>query len=51
MSFRVDAMQSGFSSSKIIIIHAGKIIVYHRIGMHHFEGASGGQCLLISPLL
>jgi len=39
--FTEDAVIGGPTAAKIIIIHAGKIVVNQRVGVNAFDGASG----------
>src|SRR5579862_2393614 len=41
MPFWKYAMQSRFSAPKVVVVHAGKIIMDQRIGVDAFQGASG----------
>ena len=42
--FAEDAVIGGAAATKIIIIHAGEIVVNQGVGVNAFDGASGGNC-------
>ena len=42
--FTEDAVIGGPAAAKIIIVHAGEIVVNQGVGVNAFDGASGGNC-------
>ena len=49
-SFAIDAVVCGATSTEIIVVHAGEIVVNEGVGVNAFDGASGGNCKgLFSP--
>jgi hypothetical protein len=48
--FTKDAVIGGAAAAKIIIVHAGEIVVNQGVGVDAFHSASGGNCeRLVSP--
>ena len=43
-SFAIDAVVCGATSTEIIVVHAGEIVVNEGVGVNAFDGASGGNC-------
>ena len=43
-SFAIDAVVCGATSTEIIVVHAGEIVVNEGVGVNAFNGASGGNC-------
>lgn len=49
-SFAIDAVVCGATSTEIIVVHAGEIVVNEGVGVNAFDCASGGNCKgLFSP--
>ena len=42
-SFAIDAVVCGATSTEIIVVHAGEIVVNEGVGVNAFDGASGGN--------
>ena len=42
-SFAIDAVVCGATSTEIIVVHAGEIVVNKGVGVNAFNGASGGN--------
>ena len=43
-SFAIAAVVCGATSTEIIVVHAGEIVVNEGVGVNAFNGASGGNC-------
>ena len=43
-SFAIDAVVCGATSTEIIVVHAGEIIMNEGVGVNAFDGAGGGNC-------
>src|SRR5262249_15517575 len=41
VAFGEGAMEGGFASTKVVVIHAGKVIMDHGVGVDHLKGAGG----------
>ena len=36
-------MGSGTAATEVIVVHAGKVVVNERVGVHHLDGAGGSE--------
>jgi hypothetical protein len=43
MPLRIDFMQGRLASTKVIIVHAGEIVVNKRVGVDHFKSAGWSE--------